>query len=289
MPSYYEYEEHIRQPRRRRDQSPPQDQYYGGGGDPRDSRDSFQRETMTLEPPPGYSHSSRPRSQPPPDSREVVPRGRSPSMTYDDDDYDEEIRRSFSRSRSRGARDESPMSRARSAVQDNFTNSTYGIGAGLLGAIAGGYAARQVSDRVSDRRRAAGGGGGGSGRRRRSEADTDDRIRLASTILGAAIGGLGANALTNRFEDSRAEGRAQQQAWEDKYGSDGEGDGYDDRRRDRDADYRSTSRGIKGRDDYYSDDDYDYVYDERDGRDRRYDDERRRPRRQDSDESYRRY
>jgi uncharacterized protein YcfJ len=283
MPEYYEHEEYIHRPRRRSDHSP---DYFPGGRDRdrHDSRDSFQRETMTLEPPPGYA-SSRPRSQPPPDSREMVRRGRSPSLVYGDEDYDEEISRSFSRSRSRSRpRDQSPLSRARSTVQDNFSNSTAGIGAGLIGAIAGGFAARQVSDRVSDRRRASGPPGR---RRRQSDADKDERIRLASTILGAAIGGLGANALTNRFEDSRAEGRAQQQAWESRYGPEEDLPHYDTGRIE-DRDHRN-GRGIKGRDDYYSDDDdYDYVYDDRD-RDRRYDDERRRPRRQDSDESYRRY
>lgn len=269
MGRYYEYEERISGPR---DRSPSPERPSAGGPGPsarRDSRDSFVRETMTLEPPPS---SSRPRSVPPPHSREMVPSGRSPSPRYYDDDSD---RSTISISRSRSRRDprdrsESPMSKARNAMQDNFTNSTAGIGASLIGAIAGGYAGRTVSDRVSDKKRQ------GGGRRRRSDADKDDKIRIASTLLGAAIGGLGANALTNRFEDSRERTRDKQSAWEDRYGPEEDLPHYDSGRRG-DMDHRNGRGALRGReDDEY--DDYDYVYDRRDDR---------RMRRQDSDDSYR--
>ncbi|KAL6866318.1 hypothetical protein ACO1O0_002426 [Amphichorda felina] len=262
MSRYYEYEENIRGPRRDRDRDHSPDSNPG-----RHSKDSFVRETMTLEPPPGHPSSGRPRSVPPPDSRAMVPRGRSPSPRYygDDDDYSRS-RRDKSRDRS-----ESPLSRARSAMQDNFTNSTAGIGASLIGAIAGGYAARQVSERVSENRRAKDHHGG---HRRRSDADKDERMRLASTLVGAAIGGLGANVLTNRFEDSRERDRAQQQAWEGRYGRESDLPHYDTGRPS-DLDHRS-GRGWRGRDS--DDDDYDMVYD------RRSDNDRRRSHRRDSED-----
>ena len=275
MSRYYDHEEQTRGPRRDRDRDYFPD-YHSGGGDgasnPRRSKDSFVRETMTLEPPPGHPSSARPRSVPPPDTREMVRRGRSPSPRYyDDDDDDYSPSRSRSRRNRSRDRDESPISRARSAMQDNFTNSTAGIGASLIGAIAGGYAARQVSDRVADNRRTKDHRGG---RRRRSDADQDERMRIASTIVGAAIGGLGANALTNRFEDSRERDRAQQHAWEGRYGRESDLPHYDTGRAS-DLDHRN-GRGWRGRDS--DDDDYDFVYD------RRSDNDRRRSHRRDSEE-----
>lgn len=275
MSRYYEYEEQKRSPRRDRDYSP--DYHSGGGGGTsnpgRDSGDSFVRETMTLEPPPGHSYSARPRSVPPPDTREIVPRGRSPSPRYYDDDDSRAYSRSPGRSRHNRSRGESPLSRARSAMQDNFTNSTTGIGASLIGAIAGGYAARQVSDRVNDHRRTKDPRGG---HRRRSDADKDERMRIASTLLGAAIGGLGANVLTNRFEDSRERERARQDAWEGRYGREEDLPHYDTGRPN-DLDHRS-GRGLRRRDSDGSENDY--VYD------RRSEDDRRRSHRRDSDEDY---
>ncbi|KAI6781997.1 uncharacterized protein J7T54_003416 [Emericellopsis cladophorae] len=276
MPKVYEYTEHIH-----RGGSPPG--HRDRDDSPRrsgDRRDPFVRETMTLEPPPSYA--SRGRSQPPPDTREMVPRGRNPSRgAYYDDDDDDYYARGYSpsnrsrshrrRSRSRG---ESPMERAKSVMEDNFTNSTAGISASLIGAIAGGYAARQVSEHVSDNRRTK-----GAGRRRRSDTDKEERVRLASTLIGAAIGGLGANALTNRFEDSKDRDRLKQQAWERTYGRE-DGLPHYDSGRHADLDHRNGRGVLRGRSDD-EDDDYDFVYD------RRSDDGLRRPRRHDSDDSYR--
>jgi len=279
MPKYYEYEEEIRGPRRRHDRDYSPDYHPSDRRDslesPRRSKDSFVRETMTLEPPPGYSSSSRTRSVPPPDSREMVRRGRSPSPRYFDEDDDS---RTFSPARSRSRsrrRDDSPLNRARSAMEDNFTNSKTGIGASLIGAIAGGFAARQVSERVSDKRRSSG------GHRRRSDADKDERIRLASTILGAAIGGLGANALANRFEDSREKGRADQHAWEGRYGPEEDLPHYDTGRAS-DLDHRN-GRGLRRNDSYDDDDDYDYEYVRRPELEDR---DRRHSRRRDDDDDY---
>lgn len=298
MPDYYEYEEHIRRVPRNR--SP---DYHSGGGssrhnddDDRRSRDrpelsprsSFQRETMTLEPP---ASAYRPRSVPPPDTSNqmMISRGRSP----DRDRYYES--RPLSRDRSRYAsssrsssrsragalierqRSEDPLSKARGVVEDNFTRSTAGIGASLLGAVAGGWAARQAGEQLARRRR-ANQSPDSARRRRRSDADKDDdKIRLASTLIGAAIGGLGANALANRFEDSRERTREHQDAWEDRWGPEERLPHYDSGRRE-DMDHRNgrglPRRGSSEFDDY--DDEYDskrrYRKDDRYEDDRRYDD-----------------
>jgi len=170
-------------------------------------------------------------------------------------------------------RSPSPLSKARGVVEDNFTRSTVGIGASLLGAVAGGWAARQAGEKLAQRRREN--QSPRSRHRRRSDADKDDeKIRLASTLIGAAIGGLGANALTNRFEDSRDRTRERQDAWEDRWGSQERLPHYDTGRRE-DMDHRN-GRGLPRRessefDDY--DDDYDSK--RRSRRDDRYDDDRR--------------
>lgn len=270
MTKYYEYEEYHRRPIR--DDSPD----YSSGGGPRESRDN-----MRLELP--SSGSSRPRSQPPPNTGAVVRRGRSRSSSSssrnsrrmhlrhrdDDDDYYDDSR---SRDRSRSARpdrDASPMSKARHAVENNFSNSTTGIGAGLLGAVVGGFAARQASDAASRHRRKSHSGRPGSG------GGEDDRTRAISTILGAVVGGLGANAVANRVEGNRERGREKQHVWESRHGREEDLPHYDTGRSG-DTDHRN-GRGLK----YDSeDDDYDYVYD-----DRRYDD--RRPQRRRSEENYR--
>lgn len=281
MTKYYEYEEHIRRVPRDRSPSPAdsrrdRDRDRDADRD-RDTfisspRSSFHRETLNLEPPPS-SHRDRPRSVPPPDTAMMLSsrsRGRSPSPS---DRYYES--RPLSRDRGsraladrRSSRDrsESPLSKAKATMDDNFTRSTAGIGASLLGAVAGGWAARQAGETLSRRRRDkqehedfhSG------RRRRRSDADgdaQDDKIRLASTILGAAIGGLGANALANRFEDSKVKTRAHQDAWEDKWGSDSGLPHYDSGRRE-DLDHRN-GRGLppvsprRAADDYDDDDEYD--------------------------------
>ncbi|KAF4120972.1 hypothetical protein GMORB2_2458 [Geosmithia morbida] len=251
------------------------------------SRDSYTRESMHLEPPPpSYRSSSRPRSVTP-DGRELVARRRSSSIAYSDnyDDDDGTISVSRSTSYSRGGRDyddgredeadEDRMRQARKMVKNNFSNSTVGIGASLVGALAGGYVAREASERFAENRRRSGdsrGSKGSQGSRNRQNSETDkeeERIRLATTILGAAIGGLGANALTRRYENSRDVADIRQRAWDDSYGRDeGESSRYS-------ADRKSSSRRSledRGRDDYYGND----YYDER-PYDRRYADKRLHP------------
>jgi outer membrane lipoprotein SlyB len=296
----YEYDSYARQVddrddrrERRRERSPdprslPTD--VRDGRDARESRESFTRETLQVEP-----IVARPRSVPPPANDMLVPRGRSPSRTRSNyyrtdsrssiasssserdrrrgavvkrghrrgDDYSRSRSRSRSRSSSGGR---SNMDRAKSAVTNNFTNSTTGIGASLLGAVVGGFAARTATEAVSRHRDSKG------GRRRGSDADAkEERIRLASTIIGAVAGGIGANALTNRFEDAREHRdrpkRLEPQRWDSRdsrdsrHWSDSDDDRYDSRRglSRRDSSRTSTNRraipaSYDDRDEY---DDYD--------------------------------
>uniref|UniRef100_A0A8H7K3V8 Uncharacterized protein n=1 Tax=Bionectria ochroleuca TaxID=29856 RepID=A0A8H7K3V8_BIOOC len=196
MPQHYEYEEYVRtrreSPRRDRDHSP---EYRSGGGsarereeNPRGSKDAFVREVMTLE----HPQDSRPRSVPPLDPHQMARRrSPSPDLYYQSRSPSRapsgrRHRRDSSSSQVSRRRDrsESPMTRAKSAIDDSFTRSTTGIGASILGAVAGGLAARQAGEVLARRSREKEGG-----HRRRSDAEKDDRIRLASTIIGAAMAG----------------------------------------------------------------------------------------------------
>jgi hypothetical protein len=99
----------------------------------------------------------------------------------------------------------SPAGKAKHMLQHTFSDSTSGLGVGVLGAIVGGLSAREVS--LANSRRQGHGGSGG-----------DDRAALLSTIVGAAVGGLGANAIEKRFESNRKKDRLEQEAWERKWG-----------------------------------------------------------------------
>ncbi|OLN91996.1 hypothetical protein CCHL11_01657 [Colletotrichum chlorophyti] len=149
------------------------------------------RDNNALLIPPQSRH--RPRSLPPQALAVSRPRSRS---------------RSHSRSRS-------PISKARHAVDNTFSQSSSGIGVGLLGAVVGGLAAREVSDAtVRSRNRKEMENGTYHPRSTRES----DKARVISTVVGALVGGLGANALERRFESARAKDREQQEAWERKWG-----------------------------------------------------------------------
>ncbi|KAK1772730.1 hypothetical protein QBC33DRAFT_510563 [Phialemonium atrogriseum] len=106
----------------------------------------------------------------------------------------------------------SPLSRARHALQHTFTPSDSGLGAGVLGAIVGGLAAREASSAAASsggrNHRSGGGSGSSHGHGQRESA------ALLSTIVGAAVGGLGANALEKRLEAGRERTRTEQERWE---------------------------------------------------------------------------
>ncbi|KAM0277976.1 hypothetical protein ACHAQH_005430 [Verticillium albo-atrum] len=108
-----------------------------------------------------------------------------------------------------------PVGRARHAVDSTFTQTSSGLGVGLLGAVVGGLAAREASDaatRSRDKKDAVAGAYIG-------HSGETDRSRVVSTVVGAIVGGLGANAIEKRFENARGRHRREQEAWERKWGS----------------------------------------------------------------------
>jgi hypothetical protein len=141
-------------------------------------------------------------------------------------------------------------------VKDSFSHTPTGLGVGILGAIVGGLAAREASDATV--------------RARNRKFDDDDhnhrpqgskdyqKSKIISTVAGAIIGGLGANAIEKRFEVARGRDKDKQESWERKFGKESELPHYDtgnDRERDHGLD-RSRARRR-------DEDDGDYVYDDR--------------------------
>lgn len=171
----------------------------------------------------------RPRSLPPPADYRGGRSSRNRDRDWDynnNNDYDDNHR---DRHRDRPR---SPISRAKRAIENTFTDSTTGLGVGVLGALVGGLAAHEATDH-------------GDGRRRPSEAQK--RNQLVSTVLGAAVGALGANAVEKRLELGRERTEEKQERWEQKWGRKGGGDDHYHRgdRGDRDWDdrRRGSSRG----------------------------------------------
>ncbi|ROT34950.1 hypothetical protein SODALDRAFT_353392 [Sodiomyces alkalinus F11] len=151
-------------------------------------------------------------------------------------------RPSRSKSTTRG-----PIDKARDAADRTFSQTPSGLGVGLLGAVVGGLAAREVNDTARARRhrtasspppprrrspyspRSPYSSSSGSspvrhrhpgrgGNHHRNDDEDERTSRLVSTVVGALVGGLGANALERRFENARERHRAQQGAWERKWG-----------------------------------------------------------------------
>ncbi|KAK9417558.1 hypothetical protein SUNI508_08709 [Seiridium unicorne] len=157
-------------------------------------------------PPPNYNNlqvpetRARPRSLPPPAdyrrSRSRHGRGRD-----DDDHYDDR------------SRDRSPIGKAKKVLENTFTDSTTGLGVGVLGALVGGLAAHEAAEATSRH-------GGGH------HNDAQRRNQLLSTVVGAAVGALGANAVEKRLELNREKTNVKQDKWEQKWGR-RSGDGID--------------------------------------------------------------
>jgi outer membrane lipoprotein SlyB len=78
----------------------------------------------------------------------------------------------------------------------------------VLGAIVGGLAAREASEAVSNSHH----GGGHHHHHGHGHEKRDDKGALLSTIVGAAVGGLGANAIEKKLEDRRSASR--EKDWE---------------------------------------------------------------------------
>lgn len=128
-------------------------------------------------------------------------------------------RRDRDRSASTSSRDdepgsEDPLRKAHGLIKGTFSNSTSGLGVGVLGAIVGGLIACEASEAATQ--------GRGHGHRRRNYHD-QERTRLLSTVLGAAVGGFGANAIEKRIENSRDKVAGKEEAWEKKWHRDSRG------------------------------------------------------------------
>ncbi|KAM7206361.1 hypothetical protein V8F33_000647 [Rhypophila sp. PSN 637] len=211
-------------------------------------------------------------------------------------------------------RSRTPMSKARQAISSTFSDSTTGLATGVIGAVLGGLAAREASEKVLTNK-------GGHGRDGHGHHHSGKEA-LLSTIAGAAVGALGANVIEKRIESSRKKSSAtsptsashanggkgsddgRNYTWggderrrssvieEKKDRNHGRRDGRDDMETYRDRDIRRDRSQRRGgsreehRDRYYSSDDDDdevvYDYKRRSTRDRsraRRDDEDRRDRR----------
>ncbi|OIW27746.1 hypothetical protein CONLIGDRAFT_449009 [Coniochaeta ligniaria NRRL 30616] len=234
---------------------------------------------------------ARPRSQPPlsrdrdrsrDGSRDRRDRSRDRRADRDRRDRDKDKDRDAADSEDDDRdRPTSPLGKAKSVMQNTFSDSTSGLGVGVMGAIIGGLAAREATEAASRKANAKGGGG-----RSRRGSDANQGAALLSTLVGAAVGGLGANALEKRIEKSRNKTKDEQGRWERKFGRDAakddggrrEKDGPPprDRSRDRERERRERERAVdmeegraggrveRRRGDYYDDDsEPDYVYDQR--------------------------
>ncbi|KAI8624589.1 hypothetical protein F5Y19DRAFT_309289 [Xylariaceae sp. FL1651] len=138
---------------------------------------------------------SRPRSLPPPVDSHRLSRDGKQERGYnkygDSDDSDDGMARS-------------PIEKARKFADNTFTDSTTGLGVGLLGALVGGLAAREAVDLT--------------GRQHKGHYDAEHkRNQLISTMVGAAVGALGANAVEKRIENNRAKDDIEQEKWERKW------------------------------------------------------------------------
>lgn len=268
------YDDRSRPSRYDRDRSP--DYAYAGGSGvpprvpspghttfiptPGESRARLEYEPQSpLQPPPPNYNSLQV-----PDSR-VRPRSLPPPAGYRDGHSRHDRGRGRDRDRDDIDRDRSPVGKVKNFAETTFTDSNTGIGVGVLGALVGGLAAHEASEATSRH---------GGGR----QTDAQRRNQLLSTVVGAAVGALGANAVEKRLEVGRDKTLVKQDKWEDKWGkrpdSRGNRDWEDDKRRqgrDRDVDPDARSwRNVE-----------DWVYDDRD-RDR---DRSRRGRK--SDDQYR--
>ncbi|KAL1865255.1 hypothetical protein VTK73DRAFT_5416 [Phialemonium thermophilum] len=232
-----------------RDPSP----YYlsGGGGVPRTygsgPNNAHNADFLSV---PRAGVPQRPRSTPPYALAVSNPPRHSSRRGYDDYNDDEEDNGGGGGGRSR--RGYSPASRARNVLDNTFSQSSSGLGVGILGAIVGGLAAREASE-AADR----------AAHKGRRDADKASSKALLSTIVGAAVGGLGANALEKRLELSREKTKIEQERWEKKFrrssggGARPERDVALERQLDRDRDLEEGRRTFRRRADDYSDDETD--------------------------------
>lgn len=140
----------------------------------------------------GRGHKNTSASTLPEDSEVRATRGRHRSLPPPGPSSSKRpSRRRRSPSVSSSLRSEDPIRRAHGLFKETFSNTHSGVGVGILGAVVGGLLAREASE-VNSRSR--------SHARRHHESE---RARLISTVLGAAIGGFGANAVEKKIQAAR--------------------------------------------------------------------------------------
>ncbi|TLD34228.1 hypothetical protein PspLS_00788 [Pyricularia sp. CBS 133598] len=176
-----------------------------------------------LQPP---SSHQRPRSMPPVPGELVRGGGGVPLMSSASTRYvsrsRSRSRRSISRSRSRSrSRDRNrghhhhhnhnPIDQAEHALKHTFTSSNSGIGVGILGAVVGGLAARHITE-ASSSSSSRQGHHHHHGSSQQEKKEHEARL-LVSTLVGAAVGGLGANALERRIEHNRDRKIEREEEW----------------------------------------------------------------------------
>lgn len=86
------------------------------------------------------------------------------------------------------------LSKAKHIMQYTPSHLYSGLGVGVLGAIVGGLAAREAQEAASRTRK---------DNHSRHTSDTSAGVQLLNSIVGAAIGGLGANALEKKIEQNK--------------------------------------------------------------------------------------
>ncbi|KAI1433063.1 hypothetical protein GGR50DRAFT_670719 [Xylaria sp. CBS 124048] len=112
---------------------------------------------------------------------------------YDDSDSDSD---------SDSEDDHGPIAQVKRFIDNTFTGSMTGLGVGVLGALVGGLAGRKVADHASRQQRRGG---------ERDASPERRHNQLIGTVVGAAVGALGANAMQKRAEVHRARDRAEQE------------------------------------------------------------------------------
>ncbi|ATZ56338.1 hypothetical protein BCIN_13g01790 [Botrytis cinerea B05.10] len=85
-------------------------------------------------------------------------------------------------------------------VKGLFTDSPQGLAGGAIGALVGGWATEKFQESQSGKDR----------------KDMGDRAKII-TLLGAAAGGLVANAVVDKWQDGKEETKKKQKKWDKKY------------------------------------------------------------------------
>ncbi|KAK8107982.1 uncharacterized protein PG998_009995 [Apiospora kogelbergensis] len=133
-------------------------------------------------------------------SRQRGDRSRSRSRHHSDD-----------RDRKRDDENSSPLEKARNLLKDTFTDSSTGLGVGVVGALLGGLAAHEAAEATANH-----------GRHHSQDSNDEtaaatQRNQALAAIVGAAVGALGANAVEKRLELGRDRERIEQEKRDRRY------------------------------------------------------------------------